>query len=55
MSKKDSSKKSKAEITPDFILDVYEAAKGSKGEQKKLLLKIAEVLSDHIGEVIISD
>jgi hypothetical protein len=45
MSKKDSSKKSKAEITPDFIL----------GEQKKLLLKIAEVLSDHIGEVIISD
>jgi hypothetical protein len=44
-----------AEITPDFILAVYAKAKESKGEQKKILLKVAEVLSEHIGEGITSD
>jgi propanediol dehydratase small subunit len=44
-----------AEITPDFILDVYDKAKASRGEQREILLKVAEVLSEHIGEYITSD
>lgn len=43
------------EITPDLILDIYDKANVSDEQQKKVLLKVAEVLSEHIGEDLTSD
>jgi hypothetical protein len=42
----------RAEITPDFVLEVYERAQDAEGEEQKIMLKIAEVLADHIGDYI---
>ena len=54
MSKKDSLNKVGVEITPDFILCIYKQAKELTGEDKKAMIKVAEVLSDHIGEYLTS-
>jgi hypothetical protein len=45
-----------AKITPDFILDAFDHAnKEPDDEQREKLLKVVEVLSDHMGEDITSD
>ena len=45
--------KVKHKITSDFLLDLYEKAKGMKGEKKKKLLKQIELLSQHKGENLV--
>ena len=52
--RKETENKIRAEITPDFVLDIYNKAKELEGDEQEILLKVAEVLSDHLGEEIIS-
>jgi|SaaInlStandDraft_2_1057019.scaffolds.fasta_scaffold301335_2 hypothetical protein len=42
----------RAEITPDFVLAVYNEAQKSTGDQRKLMIKVAEVLAEHVGEFL---
>ena len=44
----------KCEITSDFILDIYTMAEKLTGEDKKVMIAVAETLSDHIGEYLTS-
>ena len=41
-----------AEITPDFVLSVYNEAQKATGEERELMLKVAEVLAEHVGEFL---
>jgi|TARA_R110002050_G_scaffold191798_1_gene326611 hypothetical protein len=41
-------------ITSDFVLEIYEKAKKAKTDKRKLELhKVAETLSQHIGEFLV--
>ena len=42
----------RAEITPDFVLAVYSEAQKASGEQREIMLKVAGVLAEHVGEYI---
>jgi propanediol dehydratase small subunit len=41
------------EITSDFVLEIYERAKKSRGKKKKELIAIAEKLSKHVGKWLV--
>jgi len=41
------------EITSDFVLEIYERAKKTRGKKKKELLAVAEELSKHIGKWLV--
>ena len=42
------------EITPDFVLEIYEKAKRARSEKKKQELhRAAEQLSKHIGKLLV--
>ena len=41
------------EITPDFILELYEKSKKLRGKNKKNMLDVAEQLSKHVGEWLV--
>lgn len=45
--------KAKHEITEDFILDLYAKSKKLEGKEKKKLLKVVKLLSEHIGEFLV--
>ena len=45
--------KAKYEITEDFLLDLYSKSKKLEGEEKKKLLKVVELLSEHIGKFLV--
>ena len=40
------------EITPDFVLELYERSKKLRGKKKKELIAVAEELSKHIGKYL---
>tara|TARA_Y100000310_G_scaffold83227_1_gene79877 strand:+ start:663 stop:866 length:204 start_codon:yes stop_codon:yes gene_type:complete len=40
------------EITPDFVLELYEKSKKLKGKKKKEMLAVAEELSKHVGKFL---
>ena len=41
------------EITSDFVLEIYERAKKSRGKKKKELLEVAGHLSKHVGKWLV--
>lgn len=42
------------EITPDFVLEIYEKAKRARSKEKKeSLIKVAELLSKNIGSFLV--
>ena len=41
------------EITPDFVLELYEKSKTLKGKRKADMLTVAEKLSKHVGEWLV--
>lgn len=41
------------EITPDFVLELYERSKSLKGKKKKDMLTVAEKLSKHVGKWLV--
>mgnify|MGYP003655439112 CR=1 FL=1 len=41
------------EITPDFVLELYEKSKTLKGKKKKDMLAVAEELSKHVGKFLV--
>lgn len=42
------------EITSDFVLEIYEKAKRARSEKKKKeYLELAEMLSKHIGQLLV--
>ena len=41
------------EITSDFVLEIYERAKKSRGKKKKELLEVAGQLSKNIGKWLV--
>jgi hypothetical protein len=41
------------EITPDFVLELYEKSKTLKGKRKKDMLTVAEELSKHVGKWLV--
>ena len=42
------------EITSDFVLEIYERAKKSRGKKKKELLEVAGHLSKNIGKWLVN-
>ena len=48
--------KAKTKITADFILDIYERSKKSKGRASEELLQTAKTLTKHLNEwLVVSD
>lgn len=41
------------EITPDFVLELYEKSKTLTGKKKKDMLAVAEELSKHVGKILV--
>lgn len=48
--------KAKTKITADFILDIYEKSKKTKGKAAEELLQTAKTLCNHLNEwLVVSD
>ena len=47
--------KVRQKITADYILDIYEQSKRSKGAEASNLLAIAKTLSKHLNEWLVSE
>jgi hypothetical protein len=41
------------EITPDFVLELYEQSKTLTGKKKTDMLTVAEELSKHVGKYLV--
>lgn len=45
--------KAKTKITADFVLDIYEKSKKTKGKASEELLQTAKTLSKHLNEWLV--
>ena len=45
----------KYEVTPDFVLDLYEEAKSKRGKNREELMAQVELLSQNIGAVLVKE
>ena len=41
------------QITPDFILELYDKSKKLRGKNKEAMLKVADKLSKHVGQWLV--